>query len=430
MLGFRAMIIEIKKLPKSEIQITVEVPQDLMDQYETEATRRISDRMDIPGFRRGQAPKAFVMSQLGPDAFFQEVLNVALPRSYFEAVKREKLQVISRPDVKVLSKAPLKYEARAAIFPEVTLKGVEKIKIPAEAVTITDKEIDEVVMEMRKYRATYKPLEREIQKGDRLEVDFQGYDDAGAALDKTKSANHPLFVGEGTLVPGFEENLVGMKSGEKKKFPVKFPKDFHYEPLKSKTVNFEVEVKRAEEPIFPEVNEDFVSQVMGEKKSVPDFRDAIKTDLHKRKTSESRRDRENVLLEKFLKEAKFEVSPMLIDEEIDFMMQDLKREIESRGLSFDTYMEKMSQEKRDIRKEYGAEAEKRIRIRLILNHLFRTLGLEVTEEEMQKAQERLLEAAPQDQRAQMEKSIAEQGEVYLRLKNNLLLEKVFVKFLD
>lgn len=423
------MQIEVKNLPKSEILITVEVPQELLEKYEEEASKRVSERIEIPGFRKGQAPKAFVIAQIGPDAFFQETLNVALPRSYFEAVKLKNVAVISRPDVKVLSKAPLKYEARVALMPEVTLKGFEKIAISQTPITVSDKEIDEVVEEMRRYRATYKPHTREIQKGDRIEIDFQGFDDGGAPLDKTKSANHALFVGERSLVEGFEDQLLGMKAGEKKKFPIKFPKDFQYEPLRAKTVHFETEVKKTEETILPELTEDFVGQVMGEKKSVPEFREALKVDLHRRKGAEDRQSRENALLEKFLKEAKLEVPPLLIDEEVDYMIADLQRELEGRGLKFETYVEKFKKEKRDLKKEYEPEAEKRIRIRLILNYLFRELKIEVTPEELGQAAQVLESRTPEADRSKLKEQFEKHGEVYLRLKNNLMLEKLFTRYL-
>lgn len=423
------MQIEVKDLPKSEILITIEIPQEQMEIYETEAARRVSQKVEIPGFRSGQAPKAFVIAQLGADAFFNEVLNVALPRSYFEAIKEKNLQVISRPDIKVISKSPLKYEARVGIMPQVTLKSLEAIKIPQEKIEITDKEIDEVIEEMRKYRATFKPIDRAIQKGDRIEIDFQGFSEDGAALDKTKSSNHPLFLGEGSLVPGFEEQLAGMKKGEKKKFPVKFPKDFHHEPLKGKTVHFEVELKRAEETILPQIDDAFVEAIVGEKKTVEQFRQTLKGDLHRRKEIESRRVRENQLLEKFLKEAKLDCPPVLVEEEVDYMFADLKREIEARKLSFETYLEKLKKENRDLKKEYAAEAEKRVRVRLILNYVFRTLKIEVNDEEMQKASEKLLQASPEADRQKIKQNLEQKAEVYLRLKNNLMLEKLFMKFL-
>lgn len=424
------MQIEVKQLPKSEMLLIIEVPAETLVKYEDEAAKRVSEQVEIPGYRKGQAPKAFVIAQIGADAFFREVLNVALPRTYFEAVKAKNLQVVSRPDIKIVSKSPLKYEARIGIMPDVKLKGWEKIKLSAKPTEITEKEIDEVIYEMQKYRASYKPLEREVRKGDRVEIDFQGFDEGGAALDKTKSTNHPLFVGEGTLVPGFEEELVGMKVGAKKKFPIKFPKDFHHEPLKAKTVHFEVEMKRAEEAILPQLNEEFVEKIMGKKATVSAFRDELSIDLKRRKEIEARRQRENELLEKFLKEAKLDVPPVLVEEEVDYMMQDLKREIEGRGLKFETYLEKLKGEKRDIQKEFAPEAEKRVKIRLILNFLFKEAKIDVTEEEINSAAQRLVAATPEAEKARLSEQLKSRGEVYLRLKNNLMLEKLFARFLE
>lgn len=422
------MQITVQQLPKSEILLTIEVPQELFTTYEDQATRKISENIEISGFRKGQAPKAFVISHIGADAFFQEVLNVALPASYFEAIKEQNLQVISRPEIKVLSKNPLKYEARVAVFPEITFKNYEKIKIPSTPVAVTEEEIEAVITEMRKYRATYKPLERPIAKGDRLEIDFQGYDEAGKALEKTKSANHPLFVGEGTLVDGFEEKLVGMEPGSTKKFPVTFPKDFHYEPLKAKTVHFEVAIKRAEEPLLPELDEVFIKDVMGESKTVPEFRGALKEDLIRRKALEDRRSRENQLLEKFLNEARFDVPPVLLNEEIDYMVSDLKRDVEAKGLKFSTYLEQLKAQGKDPRVEFNPEAEKRVRIRLILHFLFQKMEISVSEDEVKLAQAKLLERTKESERAALQQNLSARGDVYLRLRNNLMLEKLFGRF--
>lgn len=421
---------DIKSLPKSQILITIEVTEEELKGYEDMAAKRVSEAVEIPGFRKGQAPKAFVISKIGPDAFFQEVLNVALPRSYYEAVKDKKLEVISKPEIKILSRSPLKFEAQVAVFPEIKLKGYEDLKIPEGDISVTDAEIDEVVTEMRRAKASYKTLERAIEKGDRIEIDFQGFDEGGAILEKTGSKNHPLFVGEGTLAPGFEEELVGMKVGEKKKFPLKFPKNFHHAPLKGKTVHFEVEMKRGEETILPEFDEAFIEGALGQKKQIAEFKEIIKKDLHFRKRLEDRRQRENQLLEKFLKDARFDTPPLLIEEEIDAMIADLAREFEQNGADFEALKKKLEAEKRDLKKEYAAEAEKRVRVRLIISFLFRKLAIEVNDEDMKRASERLLARTPEKDKTEVSKNLNTKGDIYLRLRNNLMLEKLFARFLD
>ncbi|MFA6521683.1 MAG: trigger factor [Candidatus Gracilibacteria bacterium] len=421
---------EIKKLPKSELLITVELSAEELDAYEIAAAKRISESVEVPGFRKGQAPKAFVIAKVGPDAFFQEVLGVALPRSYFDVIKKDDLKVISRPDIKVLSKSPLKYEARVAVLPEIKVNGVDKMKIPQKEVKVDEKEVNEIIEDMRKYRAEYKPLTREVKKGDRIEIDFQGYDEGGAALDSAKSKNHPLFVGEGTLIPGFEENLVGMKIGDKKKFPLKFPKDFHHEPFRNKNVHFEVEIKKGDEPILPELTPEFVEKIMGEKKTIAEFKEALKTDIAAKKKVESKHERENELLEEFLKNSELDVPPVLVEEEVEYMLDDLKHELEHRGINPETYLEKLAKEKKDLKKEYEPEAEKRVKIRLVLNYLFRTLEIKVGDDEMKSAIARLVANSKPEEKASIDKDIAAKGQLYARLQNNLMVEKLFARFLE
>ena len=169
---------------------------------------------------------------------------------------------------------------------------------------------------------------------------------------------------------------------------------------------------------------------MGAKKTVPEFRQALSADMKARKIIEERKARENELLETFLKQAKFDVPPILIEEEVDFMMEDFKRQIEQRGLKFDTYMKKMEEEKRDVRSEFVPESEKRVRVRLILHYLFKTFSIDITDAEVDEAAKRLLEATPESQRQKISQQLEQRGEIQGRLKNNLMLEKLFAKFLD
>jgi trigger factor len=269
-----------------------------------------------------------------------------------------------------------------------------------------------------------------VKKGDRVEIDFQGFDDGGAPMDKTSSKNHPLFVGEGNLVEGFEENLVGMKIGEKKKFPVKFPKTYHYEPLKEKTVHFEVEMKKGEEAILPELTEEFIAQLMGEKKTLPEFKDALKADIKRRKEVEHRQERENKLLERFLKDAELEVPPILIAEETEYMMEDLAKDLERRKVTFADYLKQTKKKEEDLKKQFEPEAEKRVKVRLILNFLFREMKIDVTDAELDEAKNLLAAQYPDQEKAKVDADFKAKGNMYLRIKNNLMLEKLFKKFLD
>ncbi|PJC37436.1 trigger factor [Candidatus Peregrinibacteria bacterium CG_4_9_14_0_2_um_filter_53_11] len=423
------MITITKKLPNSQVLLTVEVPKEVLVPYEEEAAKLISERVKIPGFRQGQAPKYIVISHVGAERFFEEAVNRALPDLYLEAVKKEGLEPISPPRVKITNNDPVTFEAEIALFPEIKIKGIEKLKVPVEKVAVDDKEIDEVINQLLRYHATYTPLERPVKKGDRLEIDFKGFDKGGAELESTASKNHPLFVGEGTLIPGFEDELVEMKVGETKKFPLIFPKDYHHKPFQKKQVTFEVTIQKGDEVMLPELTEEFIEKILGAKKTAAELREAVQSDIKGQKDKKAREERENKLFDTLLDKASLDLPPLLVDEEVEYMMVDLKKRIEQQGGDFKMFLEQLEKQGNDPMKEYRPEAEKRVKLRLVLNHLFRTLPIEVSDEEMKKAEEKLLASVPAEQKAEIEKELKQKRGVFARLQNNLALEKLMERFL-
>ena len=252
------MKVTVEKLPKSEVKVTVEVDEQDLVKYTELTAQQLAKEVKIAGFREGKAPADVIEKHVGAERFRIYVLDNALSGTYAKAIVDEKIQVVTSPKIKVLSEKPFKYEAIAALMPETTVKDYKKIEVPKEAVTVEEKEIQEAVKDFQKYYATLKAVDRPAKKGDRVEIDFEGTDLEGKALDGTKSANHPLVIGEGMLIPGFEENLEGMKKEEVKSFNTTFPKDYHHKPFQGKVVNFKVTMRKLEEVILPEITEDFI----------------------------------------------------------------------------------------------------------------------------------------------------------------------------
>ncbi|MFO0780830.1 MAG: trigger factor [Candidatus Gracilibacteria bacterium] len=218
------MKVTVEKLPKSEVKLTIEVPAERLEKYMEKAAEQISMHFKIPGFRPGHVPLDVLKQHVNEEGIEAHMLDIALPETYTEAVMKEKLQVVSRPKVEIKTKSPLVYEAVVAVFPEVSVSGYEKISVKKETPKVEAKDVDEVLAGIQKRHTTYKDVEREAKKGDRVEVDFDGFDDGGAPLDNTSSKNHPLVIGDNSLIPGFEDELVGMKKEEKKSFQITFQK--------------------------------------------------------------------------------------------------------------------------------------------------------------------------------------------------------------
>lgn len=429
MLWSAGMKTTLTKQEHNQHLITLSVEEADLAEFKDKAAKELSHHVNIPGFRPGTAPTFAVISHVGAEAFRQEVIDQALPHLYYKAIMEHKIEPIAAPRIALKSREPLVFEATIATMPKVTVKDLEKLKHEPIDSSVTDKEVDEVVKEMLKMHATFKTLEGSVEKGDKLEIAFKGFDEGGVELENTVSKNHPLFVGEGQLIPGFEDQLIGMKVGEKKKFPITFPKDYGHKPFQNKNVTFEVEVLKGDKPILPEFDEALVEKLLGKKDTKENLLKIIKEDLSVRKKQEIRKQREGSLMDKMIEHSAVDVPPILIDEEVDYMMQDLKERFEKQGGSFDKLMESLAKKGKDQRKEYAEEATKRVKIRLILNHLFTELKIEVSDDDMQKAGETLLTHAPEAEREAVKNQLSEKKGIYLRLKNNLMLEKLINHFI-
>lgn len=423
------MKITLDPQKKSQVKMVIELDEDELLKYREMAAKSISERVKIPGYREGKAPSYVVEAQVGKESFLQEVLRFALSGSYSKAVKEHKLAVISRPKITVLSEYPLKYEAISAIMPEVTVKGYDKVKMKKEDTAVSEKEIQEVIQEMRKYHATFFENKDEVKKGDKVEIDFTGFNEKGEIIENTASKNHPLFVGDGTLVPGFEEELVGMKIGEKKSFNVTFPKDFHGESLRGKTVKFEVEMKKVETVTLPEVDEEFVSKMMGAGKTIPEFHEIVKEDITRQKAKNIRRKQENELLEAWLKLGKIDLPEILVEEETEYLLEEFEADLKKRGLTLEQYEKHLASKNRDLKKEKREEAIDRLKIRLVLQKIFEMEKTHATEDEVKQEVEFMLMQAPPEKRDETRNMLLSDHGRRMQVENTIKLRKLFDKFL-
>lgn len=418
----------VKKLPKSEVEIKVVItPEDLQKHYE-KASEDISKEVNIKGFRPGHVPKEVLEQHVDKKHIEAHAQELAVQRTYADIVVKENLQVISRPQIKIEKEDPFTYVAVVAIMPGVEVKDYKSIKIEKKEPKVTEKDIEEVLKDLQKYSTIYKDVEREAKKGDRVEVDFEGFDEGGKAVPSTKSQNHPVVLGENTLIPGFEDNLVGLKKDGKKEFDITFPKDYGKKDFQNKKLKFKVEVKRVEEPIAPELNEEFVEKVTGKKMPVADLKKDIEKNLHAKKTQEAKQERENLYIEELLKRTKSEVPDSLIHEEAHYILHEMEDEIAAKGLQFDQFLAQAKTTEEELVKKYTPEAEKRIKIRLALQHIIKEEKIEMTEAEMTAEFEKVKTFYPAKEHAKIDGDY-KKGELKAQLKNRLILRKLFEKVL-
>lgn len=422
------MKIAVSSLPKSQVSIRVEVVNDALTKYRERALQKLSNQVNMPGFRPGKVPANLLFERFGEEAISALTIDEALPSLYAEAVMEKKIFVVSRPEIKIVSNSPLIFEAVVAILPEVTLPDISGIKIEPKEVSVTDEDVDETVDAMVKRNAVYKIVEREAKTGDRLEIHFQGFDESGNKLEGTASRHHPVVIGDKAMVPGFEDQLIGLKKGENKIFEITFPADYHRKDFQNKKVKFEVEVVEVEERILPELNEELIEKLSGKKQSLEEFRTTLKEELLKYRQESEKQRHENEFLEKIMKNSVLELPEQIIEEEIDYLIEEMKRDLETRGISRKQFEEYLTEKQQDLRKDKRKEAEKRLTARIVLQKVFEKENISVSSEEITQEIEKVIATVPKEEKEAVGEIYTEGREPYLRLKNKLFLDKLFAKY--
>ena len=426
------MKITVKKLPKSEVKLTISIPEARSVKCLQKATEELSTYVKIPGFRPGHVPVEVLKKHLREGTVEERALELALQETYSEAVTKEKLKVVSRPKINILTHTPLVYEATVAVYPEVSVSGYEQVKIRKNEPVVTEKDLEAALDEIKRKHATYHEVDREAKMGDRLEIDFDGYDEGGAFLEKTKSRNHPIILGSNNLVKGFEEELVGLKKDEKKNFKIKFPHDYFHRPFQGKTVEFRVEVKKVEEVVLPEWTAEFIEQITGAKKEFNEVKELLRKNLFYEKEYEEKLRRENEFIDLILKKTRVELPEILIEEEIDMLIEEFKNEIEGQGATMEAFLEANKKELKDLREPRRKEAEKRLTLRFGLQEVFEQEGsdIQVTPPEINAEIERNINLYPENEHLKVRKEYERDPSLVNRVENRLKMDKLFRKYLS
>lgn len=420
------MSVTVKNLPKSEVQITVEVDPKTVEEARKEAMNRFRKEVKVDGFREGQVPDEKIIEKVGEKNIALETNDIAIKLAYADAVKSEKIKVVSYPKVEVSSTEPLKFTATVAVLPEVKVGDWKKIKLKKEKIEVEKKEVEAVVKDILKGNAEAKEIkDSPAKKGHRVEIDFEGFTPDGVALDNTKSKNHPIVLGEGSFIPGFEEGVEGMKIGDEKEHTVKFPKEYHAKHLADKDVKFKIKLNKVEELIEPKLDDEFAKKVSnGQKSKWADVEKDIEEHLKSRKDVQAKQKLEADLITELLKISEVEVPEALIDQEVEFMLKDLQQRLSSGGMTWDKYLEALKKTEEDIRKEMRPEAEKRVKVRFILDKLVETEKVEAPESELEAAIEREAARYPESQKKEVRESFVAGSPNRLRLQQQLKVIKL------
>jgi trigger factor len=324
-----------------------------------------------------------VAREIGDQVIQTEVIEHTISHSYADAVRNEKLAVIGQPDVNIQKWVPydtLEFEATVEIVPPVKLPDYKKIKKPAKKVEITEAQIDEMVEDLRRRVAKRGPALRAAEIGDEVKFDFDGRKD-GKPVEGASSKNFTLKLGSGQFIPGFEEEMVGMKVGDAKTFTVTFPSDYHEKSLAGEPVEFTVTVHEVTALELPEANDEFAAEV-GPFKTVKELRADIKDELTVQADNEAKREYENELLEEIIKKTDTKAPQQLVAQQIERMKMEMDQRLMQSGITTDQYLQMQNKTQAELEKELEPEAEKRVKLALVLSEVAKTEELKVDNAEI------------------------------------------------
>lgn len=419
----------VKKLPKSQVEITVTVPYELYKKSEAQALEELGKEVKVDGFRPGHIPEAVIREKVSAETIRAVALENLLPKTYIEAVKQHDIAVIAPPKVDI--KSPIKkegdelvYVATVAVMPEVKVGDYKKLKIKRKKAKVEPKQVEETITMVLDRFAEWKEVDRKAKKGDRAETDFEGFDEKGEALPNTASKNHPIVLGSDTMVPGFEDAVIGMTPKENKEFHITFPKDYHSKPMQGKKVKFKLNLNRVEEKMEKALDEALIEKITGKKQTVEEFRKEVEADLLRENEYRANQEHDNEVVEAVIKITKVDLPDVLIEDEIKIMVDERKRQAAQNGLSWEQYLQHTKKTEEEFKKEQAKDAEKRLTARLGIQHIIREAKIEVSDEEADKRVEEVVARYPQAQQKQVREHYKKDGDAYKNLRGGMAVGKV------
>ena len=363
-------------------EIDVETAKKGIDQ----AFKRTQKRITVPGFRKGHVPRQLFNQMYGEEALYQDALNIVLPKAYEDAVKETGIEPVDQPqiDVKSLEKGqPWVLTAEVAVKPEVKLGDYKGMEVPAQDTTVSDKEVEDELESKRQQQAELVLKEDQpAENGDTVVIDYVGSVD-GEKFDGGSADNYSLELGSGAFIPGFEDQLVGHKSGEDVEVKVTFPEEYHAQDLAGKEAVFEVKLHEVKEKQLPEMDDEFTKDVDEDVDTLDELKEKTKKQLQEQKEDAAHAAIEDAAIEAAVNNAETEEIPQaMLDDDTDRQVQQYLMGMQQQGINPKMYFQITGTTEDDLRKQFANDAAKRVKTNLVLEAIVKDANLEATDEDI------------------------------------------------
>lgn len=355
--------------------------------------------INIPGFRKGKAPKSVVEKMYGKEVFYEDAMQQLYPQALQDAADEAGLRVVNDKidlDVTEVSEDGFTFKAVITVYPEISIDGYKGVEVEALSAEVTEEKINEEIDKARQRASSVATVEdRPAQDGDITVIDFEGFKD-GEPFEGGKAENYSLTLGSGSFIPGFEEQLVGHNTDEEFTINVTFPEDYQVEELAGAPVEFKITIHEIKTRILPELDDEFVKDVSEEASTVEEYKAEISKTLAEDLEKEREDDIENKLVDALVEKVEGEIPQAMYDNKITDMLREFEMRLRSQGLDLQTYMQYTGLTEDAFREQYADEAEKRVKVRLALEKIAELENIEANDEDLDAEFQKLADAYKMD----------------------------------
>ncbi|MBX8993725.1 MULTISPECIES: trigger factor [Staphylococcus] len=374
--------------------LSVTVPSEKFDNALDKAFKKVVKQINVPGFRKGKVPRQIFEQRFGVEALYQDAADIVLPEAYGEAIEETGIKPVDQPEIEVqqIEKGQdFKFDATVTVEPEVELGDYKGLEIEKQDADLTDEEVDEAInQQLNQLSEMVVKEDGAVEEGDTVNIDFDGYVD-GEQFEGGQADSYDLEIGSGSFIPGFEEQLVGVKAGEEKDVNVTFPEEYHAEELSGKEATFKTKVNEIKYKEVPELDDEIANELDSDAETVDQYKENLRKRLAEQKQTEAENVQKEEAIQKASDNAKIDIPEAMVNTELDRMLQEFGQRMQQQGLSLETYFQISGQDESQLREQMKDDAEARVRTNLTLTAIADKEDIEVSEEDIDKELEKMSE---------------------------------------